>query len=46
MTKLAANAGEHARENCPVWADVDPGLLGAGQAILTACVGHTEALLN
>ena len=39
MATLVVNAGEHARENCPVWADVAPGLLGAGQAILTAADG-------
>jgi len=34
MAKLVVSAGEHARENCPVWTQVDPSLVADGPLVL------------
>ena len=41
MAKLVVSAGEHARENCPVWAEVDAGLVGDGKLVLKDDAGNT-----
>ena len=40
MAKLVVNAGEHARENCPVWAEIDASLLGDRKLVLKDDAGN------